>query len=178
MRLIFHGELRKRFGEFFDIEATTIADAIDGFSRQVEWPRDLPVSIIGYRTEESLQECPDSVRLVPAARGGSGKFFNIVLGAAMIVAGVLIGGPWLAPLVISGSLMVLQGVVMMFMKAPKYNKSNDPDASKYVTLNKNTTVIGTPMTMAWGTIDLGGHWLSLQSDSNNLSYGVFPTNPT
>jgi hypothetical protein len=28
--------------------------------------------------------------------------------------------------------------------------------------------------MAWGRIAVAGQWLSLQSDSNNLSFGVFP----
>jgi predicted phage tail protein len=178
MRLIFHGELRKKFGRAFDIQASSIAEAIEGFSRQVDWPKDMPIQVVGHRSDASLQERPDEVHLVPALRGGGGKFFNIILGAALVVAGFFIGGPLGVSLMINGGIMILTGIVQLFMKAPKFNKSNDLEASKYVSVNRNTAVIGTPMTMAWGRIDLGGHWLSLQSDSNQLSYGVFPTTPT
>jgi predicted phage tail protein len=178
MRLIFHGELRKKFGREFDIRANNIAEALEGFSRQVDWPKDMPVQVVGHRSDASLQECPDEVHVVPALRGGGGKFFNIILGSVLFVAGFLVGGPLGMALMINGALMVLSGIVQLFMKAPKYNKSNDPEASKYVSVNRNTTAIGTTITMAWGRIDLGGHWLSLQSDSNQLSYGVFPTTPT
>jgi predicted phage tail protein len=178
MRLIFHGELRKKFGRSFDLQANSIAEALDGFSRQVDWPSDMPVQVLGHRSDESLLECPEEVHIVPALRGGSGKWFNILIGAVLLVAGVIVGGTLGLSLIINGGLMILSGIVQLFMKAPKYNKSNDPEASKYVSVNRNTTAIGTPMTMAWGRIDLGGHWLSLQSDSNQLSYGVFPATPT
>jgi predicted phage tail protein len=188
MRLIFHGELRQRFGESFQIHASSIRDAIEGFSRQVNWPRDLTTMVVGHNTADDLEKCPKEVHLAPAIQGGSGKFFNIIVGIAMIglafvtggaslVAGKLVTTALGASLLIGGGLMILQGIVQLFMKAPKFNKSNDPEASKYVSVNQNTTTIGTPITMAWGRIDLGGHWLSLQSDSNQLSFGVFPTTP-
>jgi len=190
MRLIFHGVLETKFGSHFDIFADSISEAIEGFSRQVDWPKDLVFEVAGHRTVESLLDCPKEVHILPALRGGSGKFFNILVGVAMIGLAFATGGATLAgglltttsslgaALLVGGALMVLQGVVMLFMKAPKYSKSLDPEASKYVTVNRNTTAIGTPVTLAWGTIDLAGQWLSLQSDSNQLSYGVFPTNPT
>jgi predicted phage tail protein len=191
MQLNFHGELARRFGPSFTMEASSIVDAIEGFSRQAgaQWPSDTRVVVVGYNTAESMMDCPHQIDLMPALQGGSGKFTNILIGVAMIGLAVATGGLSLgatglvatalgSSLAISGALMILQGVVGLFMKAPKITKSQDPEASKYLALNKNTTAVNTPITMAWGRIDLGGQWLSLQSDSNNLTHGAFPATPT
>lgn len=180
MKLIFYGQLRELYGPSATMQATSIADAIEGFSRQQgNWPRDLPISVVGYDTPEKLTEAPDEIHLLPTFRGGAGKYTNIIIGAALIVIGTLLmSTPFGVPLIVSGSVMVLMGVVGLFMKAPTLGKNQDPEASKYLAINRNTTAVGTLITLAWGRIDLAGHWLSLQSDSNNLSYGVFPTNPT
>lgn len=185
MRLIFHGELRRLYGEAVDMCAATIADAIEGFSRQQEnWPRKLRVVVAGHPTEASLYESPDEVHLMPSLSGGSGKFGSIILGAALIGAAIIFapaagvfGSALTSSLFVSGALMVAQGVVGLFLKAPSIGKNADPDASKYLGINTNTTEIGTPIIMAWGRCNLAPHWLSLQSDSTNLSYGVFPANP-
>lgn len=186
MRLNFHGILKDRFGESFDMEASSIADAIEGFSRQTDWPTDVLVVVPGYDTLEALNDnCPDEVDLMPAVNGGSGKWTNIILGAAMIGLAFATGGLSLgagafiqsslgASLLIGGGMMILQGVVGMFMKAPTFETTDDPEASKYVAVNKNTTKAGTPVTIAYGHVRLGGHWLSIQSDSNNLTHGQFP----
>jgi predicted phage tail protein len=74
--------------------------------------------------------------------------------------------------------MVIAGISEFFMKAPTVSKSNDPPASKYLGINRNTTAVGTPIILAWGTVKLAGHWLSLQADANALVTTSFPTNPT
>jgi len=187
MRLIFHGELRKLYGESAVIHANNISDAIEGFSRQQsDWPRDMLLSVAGCRTPDDFKASADEIHILPALAGGGGKFGTIIMGAALIaiaaVAAPATGGIFAsaisASLFISGSVMIAQGVLAMFMKAPTMKSANDPEASKYLSVNRNTTDVGTPMTMSWGRIDLAGHWLSLQSDSSNLSHGVFPANPT
>jgi predicted phage tail protein len=182
MRLIFHGELKKLFGESFTMNSSSIHDAVEGFSRQQpNWPRSMPIEIVGYDSPEKMLECPEEVHLMPAMIGSGGRFGQILMGAALVVIGVLLlpyAHAFAVSLIVSGSVMILQGVVSLFMKAPSSTSVNNPESSKYLAVNKNTTAVGTPMTMAWGTIDLAGHWLSLQSDSNNLAFGVFPANPT
>jgi len=179
MRLIFHGTLRKLFGPEVVMHADTIASALEGFSRQVDWPTEMHVHVVGFNTPEKLRDYAEEVHLMPALRGGGGKFGSIILGAITVVVGIaLLATPFGVPLIISGGLMIVQGVIGLFLKAPTLKGVEDPEASKYLPVNKNTTAIGTPMIMAYGRIDLAGHWLSLQSDSNNLSYGVFPSNPT
>ena len=171
------------------MNSSSVADAIEGFSRQQpSWPRELRISAVGFDTEEKLRGHADEVHLMPAMQGGGGKFGSIILGAAMIGAAFLTGGASFVAgslvttslggaLLVSGALMIAQGVVGLFLKAPSIGKNADPDASKYLGINQNTTEIGTPIIMAWGRCSLAPHWLSLQSDSTNLSYGVFPANP-
>jgi predicted phage tail protein len=109
------------------------------------------------------------------------KFIGIIIGAAMVVAGILLlpTNPALGwSLIASGATMILAGVVQLFMKAPTVSKANDPPASKFLGVNKNTTDIGTPIILAWGRVPIAGHWLSIQADSNKLVLGVFPETPT
>lgn len=181
MRLNFHGLLRDLYGDSVEMESATIADALEGFSRQqTNWPSDVRIAVVGHRTEESLQEYADEIDLMPAMMGGGGKFGSILLGAIMIGVAFIpgVGTALSASLLLSGGLMIAQGVIGLFMKSPKIGKNEDPEASKYLPVNKNTTEIGTPITLAWGRTPLAGHWLSLQSDSSNLSFGNFPNNPT
>jgi predicted phage tail protein len=112
--------------------------------------------------------------------GGGGKFGQIILGAALIGAAFIPGLGQIAGVAVSsilfsaGASMALTGISQLFMKAPTVDKSSDPPASKYLGNNKNTTVIGTLITMAWGRIKLTGHWLSVQVDSNDLVTTSFP----
>jgi predicted phage tail protein len=179
MKIILHGILRKKYGESYVIITDTAADAIEGLSRQLpDWPLNLHIEVPGFATDELLRTTTDAkeIHLVPAMFGGGGKFAGIILGAAMVVAGIiLIATPFGIPLIISGGTMMAMGVIQLFMKAPSVNKSNDPDASKYLGINKNTAEIGTFITLAWGHVKLYGHWVSLQSDADKLVHGVFPT---
>lgn len=184
MRVVFHGLLRELYGESVEINASSIADAIEGVSTQLrDWPRKVGISVVGYNVREELYNSkPDEVHLMPAFSGGSGKVFNFIVGGAMIVAGVILTASGLGsigiPLIISGSLMVLQGVVMLFMKTPKIEAEENPEDSKYLGLNQNTTASRTPITNAWGRIKLYPHWLSLQSDSSLMAHGAYPISPT
>lgn len=185
MQLIFHGELQKMYGDSFEMQADSVAEALEGFSRQqADWPRDMRVMIVGDNdrldTAEKLLIHCDVVHLMPSMSGGGGKFGQIIMGAIVIGVSFIpgIGQAVQLSLLISGGLMVLQGVIGLFLQAPKMKSVNDPEASKYLSVNKNTTEVGTPMTMAWGIIDMAGQWLSIQSDSNNLSFGTFPATTT
>lgn len=181
MRLIFHGILRDHFGPHADMVSTTVADALEGFSRQVNWPADYPVEVIGFETEEKLYAptTETEIHIMPAMAGGGGKFGKIILGSILVVAGILIPIPFVKNMLITmGVTMILSGIVSLFMPSPNSKSVNDPESSKYLPVNRNTVAAGTPIPLAWGIIDLSGHWLSLQSDSNNLAFGSFPATPT
>lgn len=187
MRLVFHGALKNLVGDSFEMNSANVKDAIEGFTTQHPgWPRDMAVQVPGYDTPELMQRHADEVHIMPALTGGGGKFVNFVVGAAMIVVGVALvvftGGMAAQigiSLIISGSLMVVQGIIQLFMKAPTIGKNvGNPEDSKYFGVNANTTAIRTPITMAWGRVRVWPHWISLQSDSSQLSHGSYPSNIT
>lgn len=193
MQIKLHGKFAEDYpGEFF-IEANTVADAVEGWSRQVGFYEHLPldqrpiVRIVGFDTEKSLAETTEqnTIHLVPAMIGGGGKFGTILLGAALIgltVAlpgiGTVIGGKIGSALLAAGVGMVLSGVMGLFVKAPSVSKSNDPDASKYLGLSNNTTSIGTPIGIYYGRNAVDPHVLALNVDSSDMVVGAFPATPT
>lgn len=183
MKLNLHGELQRRYGDVFEIEARSVADAIEGLSRQLpEWPRDMLIDVVGFDTPELLRADTDvsEIHLVPGMFGGS-AVGRILVGIALIAVAVFVPGlgTTLASIILSmGVGLAMGGVMSLFMKAPSISKSEDPPASKYFGINSNTTESGTPITLAYGRINLFGHWLSLQADADNLVIGTFPETPT
>lgn len=179
-----HGVLRERYGDSFVMQSETVADAIEGLSRQLpDFPRDLLIDVPGFGSEDLLREPTEAteIHLVPAMFGGGGKFASIILGAAMVVLAIALpvsAMAWSIALAVSGGTMMAVGVMNLFMKTPSIGKSNDPEASQYLGLNKNTAEIGTFIPLAWGRIKLYGHWVSLQSDADRLVHGIFPTTTT
>jgi predicted phage tail protein len=184
MKIILHGVLAEQFGREFRVQTNVPADAIEGLSRQLpNWPRDLVIDVVDFDTEAKLraQTDVDEIHLVPRMYGGGGKWFNIIVGVALIAASFLLpvvgiaAGITLNAIMFSvGASFLMMGVSQMFMKAPTIDKAADPPPSKYLGNTKNTAAIGTPIAMAWGRIKLSGHWLSIQVDSSALITTNFP----
>jgi len=188
MQIKLHGHIATEYPDDYFVEAATVAEAIEGWSRQVGFYTHLPIEdrpvlrVLGFDTSESLTERTEQkvIHLVPAMIGGGGNFGKILIGTALIVAGVLalpnlaVGGA----LIGAGIGMVLGGVMGFFVKAPTLSKDNDPEASKYLGLSNNTLEIGTPISNCYGEVAKYGHVLALNVDSNDMITGTFPTSPT
>lgn len=185
MKIILHGVLAERFGREFEIMTNVPAEAIEGLSRQLpDWPRDLALDVVGFEDEADLYKATATreIHLVPSMFGGSGVV-KIIIGAALIAAVFLlpeIGVPlaaWLSSAMFAtGVTLALTGISELMMKQPTVANGGpaDPPASKYFGVNKNTTAIGTLITLAWGRVLLGGHWLSLQANSSAMVTTNFP----
>lgn len=184
----FHGKLAKDFGPRHEIEATSVADAIEGLTRQIGFYDDLlledrpVVSIVGHDTEESMYESPQEIDIVMAVRGGKGAG-KILIGAALIgLAFTGVGAIAIGSFGTLGTMMfglgvglVLTGLSQMFIKAPSLSKSSDPEASKYLGLSNNTAQMGTLRSYSMGRIKLAApHLLALNVDSTDLVRGEFP----
>lgn len=184
MRLVFHGKLRELYGESAEIATDVPAVAIEGFfSQQPNHPRSLVIEAVGYDSDIKLNAQTDTeeVHLIPAMFGGGGNLGKIVLGGALILGAIFIpgvgavfGGALKTAMISIGASMALQGVMGLFFKTPTNSKESDPEPSKYLGTNRNTTAQGTPITIACGRIVVPGHWLSLQSDADKLVTGRFP----
>jgi predicted phage tail protein len=182
--LRFHGQLAKLYGAQVEMQAESISEAVEGFFRQQpNHPREMLIEVVGYPDAARLNEAPEAVDLMPSLYGGGGKVGSILLGAAMIAAAVafapaggVLAASWATSLAVSGTLMVLQGVMGLFYKPPK--KAAEPDPSKYFDAQGGNSIkIGTPWNVCIGEVEVKGHWLSLQSDSDKLAFGTFPASP-
>ena len=183
MRVIPHGIFTK-YG-ILEIEADTVADAVEGWSRQVAGLdedfvfRKPLMSIIGFDNEEDIYGKTDvkEVHLVPTMYGGGGAFKSILIGAALIGLSFIpgIGQAVQVALLSAGIGMALTGVMQLFMKAPTVSQSDDPDPSKYLGAGDNTTEIGTLIPKGYGRMLLGGQYLSVQVNSNDMVHGTFPS---
>ena len=188
MLIKLHGRFAEDYQTDFEIEAETVAEAIDGWSRQVRFYDDLlmedrPIArVIGFDTIEKLNAPTEQtvIHVVPAMVGGGGKFGQILIGAALIGLSFVPGiGQVVQTAILSAGIgMALGGVMGLFMKAPTVSGSNDPEASKYLGLSNNTTAIGTPIAFCLGEVPITGQVLALNVDSSDMITGSFPATPT
>lgn len=188
MQIKLHGIFKEAYPGDYEIQADTIAEAIEGWSRQVGFYDHLPyehrpvVRVVGCDDVDKLYEKTEQIEihLVPAMMGGGGKFGAILIGAALIGLSFIpgIGQAVQVALLSTGIGMTLTGVMGLFIKAPSLSKDKDPDASKYLGLSNNTTAIGTPIALCYGEVPVNGHVLALNVDATDMVTGTFPTTPT
>jgi predicted phage tail protein len=189
INIILHGTLKDQY-ESFEVGADTVADAIEGWSRQTpmaQMPlKDRPIiDVVGFDTVEELHVKTDvkEIHLVPRMFGGKGNFGRILLGAAFIGLSFIPGLGQIGQIAISTILftagvgLVIGGIMQMFMKAPTVNNSDDPDPSRYLSAAGNTTAIGTLIPKGYGRFKVGGHYLSVQVNAQDMVFGTFPSTP-
>lgn len=183
MLIKLHGIFAERYGKEHRIEAASAAEAIEGFTRQVNFFGDLPleqrpvVKVAGFANEQALYANTEQkeIHLVPAMIGG-GAFARIAVGLAIIAVAII--APWSLPITLSvasfGAGIALGGIMMLFTKAPTLSKSSDPEASKYLGISDNTVAIGTPIPIQYGRGPATGHLLAVNVDSSEIVQGQFP----
>lgn len=177
------------------IGADTAAEAIEGWSRQVCPVGRIPqlIEVVDFETEAQLRDTTEATKLYlyPAMYGGGGlgRYVGIIVGAAMIAGAIIATGGGAAAIFagtanafassvfISGALMMVMGAINLFLPAPSLSKESDPEASKYIGSGDNSTKIGTHIPMGGGRMMVGGHFLSVQVNAQELVYGQFPSSP-
>lgn len=195
MKIVLHGIFARDYGAGVEIFADSVFEALEAFSRQVGFYADRLLvdrpraRVVGFDSEEALRApaAQDTIiHLVPAMFGGGGKFGRIIAGIVMVGVGLLIPGlgaaAWIGKLstalIAAGAMTTLNGVLGLFIQAPRISKITDPDASLYLGAADMTTAIGTPIPICLGTVKHAGHALSLDVTANSLTYGTFPETPT
>ena len=185
MKLVLHGDFAKRYGPSITIEASSVAEAIEAFSRQVGFYADRlidsrPIArVIGFDTEASLRADTDveEVHVVPAMFGGGGKFGQIILGLALIAVAFIpgIGVALHVALIVAGITTILGGVLNLFVKSPSANQQpGNPAPSLYLAAAGMTTAIGTPIGLCVGRVKRAGQALSFNVTSSSLTQTSFP----
>lgn len=185
-----HGIFAQDYGPQHRIEANTVAEAIEGLTRQLGFYGDRQIDqrptmrVVGIDDPLQLYEKTEQkeIHLVPAMMGGGG-FAKIIVGVAIIAFALTnpFGWAWLTTsvavsLAISGATIALSGVMQLFQKAPKIDKgTKDPEASQYLGIGDNTVAIGTPIPWQCGRGPATGHLLAVNVDSSDFVVGNFPT---
>lgn len=178
-KIILYGHLAEKHPDVIYVEAETVAEALQVLSQfpELEHPpgEPWPVQIEGVETREDLYSptLVEEIHVHPRTGGAGGGrgLFQIVIGAVLIA--ISIWNPaFLAAMSISqgslfmtGALMVTGGILQMMMPMPETSEG-DNRSSKISSGNANTTRIGTPIPLAYGTQPLYGHYLSFDVDAS------------
>ncbi|MBI0005161.1 tail assembly protein [Gilliamella sp. W8126] len=171
-----YGDL-KQYGYKFDMNIETAAEGLNGLYCQIDGLRQkimdgwFRVRINGVdMTDDNLQfglhsRLPENavIHIVPKVAGAKGGMFSFIAGAALAVAGVIVGvttGIGFA-LVAAGAGMMLGGVAGLLTKTPKTEiKSGESNRNTYFSNLDNTIAQGAPVPMIYGRIKIGSKVLS------------------
>lgn len=188
------GSLGKRFGVFHKMDVDSYPEAIRAMSSQVEGFKEFMQSEIGSRMhfavfvdgknigqhDEHHFACAREVRIIPIPTGSkNGGLFQIVVGAAMMVAAFYSGGASLALMgtfatsaFMMGGAMVLGGVMQMIspqqggMKLEVQSSKNRPSYAFGGAVN--TTAAGYPIPLPYGKRTVGGAIFSAASMAEDM----------
>ena len=170
------GSLGRRFGVFHRFAVDSYPEAIRALSSQVDGFKEYMQSEVGSRSkfaifvdgvnvghhEEEKFKCAKEIRIVPIPTGSkSGGLFQVVLGAAIMVAAFYTGGASLAligtmssSLFMMGGAMVLGGVMQMISPQPggaNFEVQSSKNKPSYAFGGAvNTTAAGYPLPVPYG----------------------------
>jgi predicted phage tail protein len=163
----------KQYGDKFNMNAETAAEALNGLYCQINGLKKqimdgyFRVRIKGVDMNEgNLQfglhsRIPQDavIHIVPQVAGAKGGFFSAIAGAVMVVVGAWTGQYWLVGM---GVGMMVGGVAQMLTKLPKTDKSADGGTNKntYFSNLDNTIAQGAPVPLCYGLIKVGSKVLS------------------
>lgn len=130
---------------------------------------------VGYTTVEALrkfQKGSIEIHLVPALgfseKKGIGK---VIIGGLKLVAAFFLA-PYLPPdmtaaLVLSGLGDIVGGVAQALSPQPKMNNPDEEEKTKnrYLGAPSNTVGMGVRIPRGYGTVRVGGHFLSFNTDA-------------
>jgi predicted phage tail protein len=189
MKIVLHGALRKLQEQPVEIEAKTPLEALKIYFTQAKQFRRPPgqrpwrVKVVGY-TDAAL-DLPvndNELHVVPDFNVGKDAmgFIEIVVGAVIIAAAIIISGGTLTPLAYMfiglGASLALGGLMQLISPAPTATKigvdsnaTGDPAASKYLGSPKNTVAIGTRISILVGRYKGAGQYLSFDIEAVDVA---------
>tara|TARA_Y100001001_G_scaffold163884_1_gene194230 strand:+ start:9504 stop:10046 length:543 start_codon:yes stop_codon:yes gene_type:complete len=174
----------------FSVAAKTAAEAIAAWSNQTDL-RSLPhcakptVDAVGFDTQEKLHEKTSvtEIHLIPRMSGESGVG-KVLVGAVFVGLSFIPGLGQIGQVALStvlfsmGMSLMISGIMQLFMKSPKVETNEDPEASKILGSPTNTTKIGTIIPRGYGRMIVGGQYLSVQINAKGMAHGQFPATIT
>ena len=183
--ICFHGVLRERFGKEWRVQADSVKEAMRLLSAQIQGlenflmnahTKGLRFAIFTDKRktisekEVDMDTGSDLIRIIPIVEGAGGNgILQTVLGAVLIVVGVVVTGMSFgsagavgAGLIGAGIGMMLGGVAQMLM--PKTNtedaNSDGNKANKGFGSAVTTVAQGNPVPILYGEFEVGGFVLN------------------
>jgi predicted phage tail protein len=179
-KVYLHGYLADFHDGPITVVGDTVAEIVEVVTRQLAGFRPDAVrgrhriKIVDFDTEESLYQMlgPEvgEIHIVPQMSGGKkGGLLQILLGAALIGVGLLLGAGTMfgSMLMKVGALALLGGLSALLAPQPEADKS-EQNRSAYLGAPKNTVKIGTRIPILYGEHFVYGHFLSF--DINAIEY--------
>ena len=177
-RIILHGFLKDLYPHPIEVEATSVAEALRSLQQIPELTpangEPYPVRIRGVERESQLMAASDleEIHVIPetgGGGGGGGGFFRILVGITLVglalvfPAGIL--GMSAQSLALSGGLLIVGGLIELMTPKQKLQEPGENRSSATLGSAANTTRIGTPIGMGYGTYKIGGQYLSFDIDA-------------
>ena len=180
----FHGVLREQFGKEWRLEVSSVKEAMRLLSAQIKGLEHFMLNAHkqGLRfavftdkrktiseKEVDMQTASELIRIVPvvAGAGGDGGLLNTILGAVMIVVGVVMlyfpGTQAMAPSVIGAGIgMLVGGIASMLMPKAQTDEANSDGNKANKGFGGAVTTVGqgNPVPILYGQREIGGFIIS------------------
>jgi predicted phage tail protein len=176
--IILLGELGKRYGRKHRLDVKSAAEAVRAlcanfkdFATFVSTSQDRNVGyrVINVRDSIGVDDLHNptgkTITIAPVigGAGGGGGLLNVIVGATLIAASVLLPpGPWTQPLMAVGIAMTAGGVIQLLSPVPKTpGQDGDEVKQSYIfTGAVNTTSQGQPVPFGYGRMIVGSAVIS------------------
>jgi predicted phage tail protein len=174
--IILLGELGKRYGRKHLLDVKSPAEAIRAlcanfkdFAKFVSTSQERNVGyrVINVRDSVSADELHTpagrSITIAPVIAGAGGGLTNIILGATLIAASILLPpGPWTQPLMTIGAAMALGGAAQLLSPVPKLDANSGEEIKQSYVFSGavNTTSQGQPVPFGYGRMIVGSAVIS------------------
>ncbi|WP_029574571.1 tail assembly protein [Acinetobacter sp. P8-3-8] len=182
----FHGVLRERFGKEWCLEVNSVKEAMRLLSAQIQGLEHFMLNAHkqGLRfavftdkrktiseKEVDMQTGSELIRIMPIVEGagGDGGLLQTVLGAVMIVVGVVVTGmsfgaasPIGAGLIGAGVGMMIGGIASMLMPKAQTDEANSDGNKANKGFGGAVTTVGqgNPVSILYGQREIGGFIIS------------------
>lgn len=174
--IILLGELGKRYGRKHLLDVKSPAEAIRAlcanfkdFAKFVSTSQERNVGyrVINVRDSVGADELHTpagrSITIAPVIAGAGGGLTNIILGATLIAASILLPpGPWTQPLMTIGAAMALGGAAQLLSPVPKLDANSGEEIKQSYVFSGavNTTSQGQPVPFGYGRMIVGSAVIS------------------
>jgi predicted phage tail protein len=162
-----YGELGRRFGRVHMLAVSSVAEAVRAlranFPAIERFLLDHPhgFHILAGRDDRANADrltdpvsTAETIKIIPATAGSKGGLLQTILGAVLVVVGVVTGQLWLVQI---GAGLVLGGIAQMLTPTPKYETGSDEEQRQSYIFSGpvNTSAQGTAVPVGYGRMIVG-----------------------